>query len=406
MKILKEGYHKMSHSILIIGAGAAGSVVAQKCAQMAQFGEIHLASRRIISCEKVQKQCDKSIHIYELDANIADDVAALIERTQAKLVINMALPYQDLSIMAGCLKAKAHYMDTANYEPEDEAKFEYSWQWNLHEDFKAAGLTAILGCGFDPGVTNAYCQYANTHFFDEIQTIDIVDCNDGDHHQFFATNFNPEINIREITQPGRYYENGEWITIPSMSQSKDIDFPGVGVRKGYCLFHEEMESLVKHIPSIQRIRFWMTFSDHYLSVLNTLEALNLTKIEPVDYEGTPIVPLKFLKSILPTPSSLGSNYQGRTSIGCIITGVKDGKQLTKFIYNNTSHEDAFREFSSQAVSYTTGVPAALGASLIVDGTWQKPGVFNIEQCDVDPFMELLNNNGLAWHCLDLDMGLM
>lgn len=384
--------------LLIIGTGAAGSVTVKKaCRLPGVFSEIHLASRTVSKCKKLQDEFPQIKSIHQLDADITDDVVKVINETNADIVVNMALPYQDLTIMDACLEAGAHYIDTANYEPKDEAKFSYSWQWAYHEKFKEKGLMALLGSGFDPGVTNVFCAYAQKHYVDEIQTIDIVDCNAGDHGHPFATNFNPEINIREITQPGRYYENGQWHQVDPLSVSQDFDFPEVGVKKAYLLFHEEMESLVKHIPTIQRIRFWMTFSESYITHLNVLENVGMTRIDPIKFQGQDIVPLQFLKALLPEPSQLGENYEGKTCIGCKITGLKDGQEKTIMIYNVCDHQTAFSDVQAQAVSFTTGVPSMIGAKLLAQGIWKGQGVFNMEQCDPDPFMDALNEYGLPWH---------
>ena len=389
-------------SVLIIGAGAAGSVVVKKCLMAPDvFTRIHLASRTFSKCEKLKKETGNKITISKVDADNSDEVYNLIIDVKPDLVINMALPYQDLSIMDACLKAKVNYMDTANYEPPNEAKFCYKWQWDYHDRFKEPGITALLGSGFDPGVTNVFCAYAQKHLFDEINYIDIVDCNAGDHGHPFATNFNPEINIREVTQEGKYWENGKWIVIPAMSQSEMIDFPEVGPKKGYLLYHEELESLIQNIKGLKRIRFWMTFSDNYIKHLEVLQNVGMTRIDPIMYEGKEIVPIKFLKELLPEPSSLGENYTGKTSIGCIIEGVKNGKPKKVFIYNVCDHADCYKEVQSQAVSYTTGVPAMIGAMMLLTKKWQGNGVFNIEQFDPDPFMEKLNIHGLPWHIKEL-----
>jgi saccharopine dehydrogenase (NAD+, L-lysine forming) len=388
--------------ILVIGAGAAGSVVVKKCLQQQSiFTDIHVASRRLFKCERLKKECNNAISIYELDADDTDAVYQLLNKTNPKLVINMALPYQDLSIMDACLKANVHYMDTANYEPRDEASFCYKWQWDYQKKFKEKGLIALLGSGFDPGVTNVFCAYAQKHEFDVIKTIDIIDCNDGDHGHPFATNFNPEINIREITQNGKYWNNGKWVHFKALSHSKEFDFPNVGRRKAYLMYHEEIESLAKHIKNVEKIRFWMTFSDQYLTYLNVLQNVGMTGIEAISYEGQKIVPLQFLKAVLPEPSSLGENYQGKTSIGCIISGIKNGKNKSIVIYNNCVHSICYKEVKSQAVSYTTGVPAMIGASLILQNIWIGNGVFNMEEFDPDPFMEELNKCGLPWHIKDI-----
>lgn len=391
--------------VLIIGAGGVSGVVVKKCAMLPEyFSEIHLASRTVSKCEKLQAEVgkDRVVGVYSVDADNVDELVALIEKVQPALVINVALPYQDLPIMDACLATNVHYLDTANYEPKDEAKFEYSWQWAYHERFKEAGLMALLGSGFDPGVTNVFTAYAAKHYFDEIHYLDIVDCNGGDHGQAFATNFNPEINIREITQRGKYWENGEWVETDPISVRKDLDYPGVGVRASYLLFHEELESLVKHFPTIKRARFWMTFGEAYLNHLRVLEGIGMTSIKPIDYNGQQIAPLEFLKAVLPNPGSLAEGYEGLTCIGTYITGIKDGKEKTIFIYNNCDHAACNIEVGAQAVSYTTGVPAMIGASLMLEGTWMKPGVWNMEQFDPDPFMERLNKYGLPWQVVEVD----
>ena len=391
--------------VLIIGAGGVSGVVVKKCAMLPEyFSEIHLASRTVSKCEKLQAEVgkDRVVGVYSVDADNVDELVALIEKVQPALVINVALPYQDLPIMDACLATNVHYLDTANYEPKDEAKFEYSWQWAYHERFKEAGLMALLGSGFDPGVTNVFTAYAAKHYFDEIHYLDIVDCNGGDHGQAFATNFNPEINIREITQRGKYWENGEWVETDPISVRKDLDYPGVGVRASYLLFHEELESLVKHFPTIKRARFWMTFGEAYLNHLRVLEGIGMTSIKPIDYNGQQIAPLEFLKAVLPNPGSLAEGYEGLTCIGTYITGMKDGKEKTIFIYNNCDHAACNIEVGAQAVSYTTGVPAMIGASLMLEGTWMKAGVWNMEQFDPDPFMERLNKYGLPWQVVEVD----
>ncbi|ADN35615.1 Saccharopine dehydrogenase [Methanolacinia petrolearia DSM 11571] len=394
------------HKVLIIGAGGVGSVVVHKCAaQPDVFSEITLASRTCEKCieiaESVRKRTGQKIRIEKVDADSVDELIGLISKTNPSIVINTALPYQDLTIMEACLRTGVSYLDTANYEPPEEAKFEYSWQWAYQEQFTEKGLTAILGCGFDPGVTNLFCAYARDKIFDTIEYIDIVDCNAGDHGHPFATNFNPEINIREITQKGKYWENGEWKYIEPLSESMIIDFPEVGEKKAYLLYHEEEESLVKNIPGLKRIRFWMTFSDEYLTHLRVLRNVGMTGIEPVEFEGHKIIPLKFLKELLPDPSSLSEGYTGKTSIGCIIEGLKDGKRIKKMIYNVCEHEKAHNEVGAQAVSYTTGVPAALGAEMFLRGIWNKPGVWNVEQFDPVPFLEKLGERGLPWKITDL-----
>lgn len=389
--------------ILIIGAGAAGSVVAKKCAMQRDiFLHIHLASRTLEKCEVVQREAASDMTISQLDADDILQTVALIREVSPELVINMALPYQDLPIMDACLETGVHYMDTANYEPKDVAKFEYSWQWAYQESFKEKGILGVLGCGFDPGVTNIFCAYAQKHLFDEIHTIDIVDCNAGDHGKAFATNFNPEINIREVTQRGRYWEKGEWKEIDPLSISKMIDYPEVGPRRSYLIYHEELESLVKHVRGLERIRFWMTFGDEYIKHLDVLQNVGMTRIDPVRYEGVDIVPLQFLKALLPEPSSLAENYHGKTSIGCIFEGIKDGKSRRAMVYNVCDHAKTYAEIKAQAVSYTTGVPAATGAIMLARGLWQGTGVMNVEQFDPDPFLDELARQGLAWHVKELD----
>ncbi|MFA9411093.1 MAG: saccharopine dehydrogenase family protein [Deltaproteobacteria bacterium] len=392
--------------VLIIGAGGVGGVVTHKCADDSDtFSEIVLASRTLSRCEKIQTQVrelrGRDIEIAQVDADDVAQTVALIKRVQAALVINVALPYQDLPLMDACLEAGVDYLDTANYEPPDEAKFEYKWQWDYQGRFESAGIMALLGSGFDPGVTNVFCAYAQKHLFDEIDYVDILDCNGGDHGHPFATNFNPEINIREITQRGRYWENGEWVEIDPMSQSRMFDFPEVGERKAYLLYHEELESLVKHIDGLKRIRFWMTFGDEYLTHLRVLQNVGMTRIDPVEYEGREIVPIQFLKALLPDPSTLGENYTGKTSIGCLIEGRKDGKPRKVFIYNVCDHEESWKEVRAQAVSYTTGVPTMVGAKMMLTRQWRGSGVFNVEQYDPDPFLEELAVRGLPWHVKEL-----
>ncbi|WP_411357914.1 saccharopine dehydrogenase family protein [Pseudidiomarina salilacus] len=391
--------------VLIIGAGGVAGVVVKKCAMLPEyFSEIHLASRTVAKCEKLQEQAgkDRVVGVYQVDADQASEVAALIRKVQPDLVINVALPYQDLPIMDACLETGVHYLDTANYEPKDEAKFEYSWQWAYHERFKEKGIMALLGAGFDPGVTNVFTAYAAKHYFDEIHYLDIVDCNGGDHGQAFATNFNPEINIREITQRGKYWENGEWHETDPISVREDLDYPNVGVRPSYLLFHEELESLVKHFPTLKRARFWMTFGDQYLTHLRVLENVGMTSIQPVEFQGQKIVPLEFLKAVLPNPGSLAEGYTGLTCIGTYVTGLKDGKEKTIFIFNNCDHAACNAEVGAQAVSYTTGVPAMIGASMMLQGHWMKAGVWNMEQFDPDEFMERLNKYGLPWQVVECD----
>lgn len=383
--------------VMIVGAGGVGSVVAHKCNSQPEFTEILLASRTIDKCNSIAQRLNSpKISTAALNADIVEDTVQLLKAFQPDILINVALPYQDLALMEACLVAGVNYLDTANYEPPDKAKFEYSWQWAYRQKFQDAGLTAILGCGFDPGVTGVYTAYALKHYFDEIHYLDIVDCNSGDHGQVFATNFNPEINIREITQRARYYENGEWLEVPALSIHQPIDYPEIGAKESYLLYHEELESLTKNIPTIKRARFWMTFSESYINYLRVLESIGMTRIDPVLYEGKEIIPLKFLKAILPEPASLAENYTGKTSIGCYIRGVKDGKERQYYVYNNCDHAESYQEVGSQAISYTTGVPAVVGALMLVNGFWNKPGVFNVEEFDPDPFMDLVAKLGLPW----------
>lgn len=391
------------HKILIIGAGSAGQVVIKKCLQLPHiFRDIHVASRSLSKLEKLKQDLNNSISVYECDADDTNQVASLLKTIQPKLVINMALPYQDLSIMEACLACGVHYMDTANYEPKDEAKFCYKWQWDYHERFKNAGLIALLGCGFDPGVTNIFSAYAAQELFDEIDTIDIIDCNAGDHGHPFATNFNPEINIREITQRGKYWKDGQWIETDPLSEKKEIFFPEVGNKTAYLMYHEELESLAKHIPNIKQLRFWMTFSQRYLTHLEVLQNVGMTRIDAINYEGKSIVPLQFLKAVLPNPSDLGKNYTGKTCIGCVIQGTIKSEKRTKLIYNICEHQDAYKDCQAQAVGYTTGVPAMIGAKMILENVWTTPGTINVEQCDPIPFMSDLAKYGLPWKVIDYD----
>jgi len=385
--------------VLIIGAGGVGNVVAKKCAQVPEvFSELIIASRTKSKCDKIAAQIDSiPVTTDVVDADYAENVIAILEKYRPFMVINVALPYQDLAIMDACLACGVHYLDTANYEPKDEAKFEYSWQWAYQERFKAKGLMALLGCGFDPGVTGVFTAYANKHYFDQMHYLDIVDCNAGDHGQPFATNFNLEINIREITQNGRFWENGQWVETKPMEIHKAIDYPSIGARESYLLYHEELESLTKNFPTLKRARFWMTFSEAYLKHLEVLGNVGLTSIEPVMYEGKEIIPLQFLQALLPEPSSLGENYTGETSIGCHIKGIAKGKEKSYYIYNNCNHAKVYEEVGAQAVAYTTGVPAMIGAMMMLKGTWMQAGVWNVEQLDPDPFMEQLTIHGLPWH---------
>jgi len=385
---------------LIIGAGGVAQVVVHKCCQNPDiFEEICIASRTKSKCDALKEKLDggpTKIQTAQVDADKTEEVVKLINEFKPDIVINVALPYQDLSIMDACLETKVDYLDTANYEPPETAKFEYKWQWAYREKFEKAGITALLGSGFDPGVTGVFCAYAQKHYFDEIHTIDILDANGGDHGYPFATNFNPEINIREITANGRYWENGEFIETPPLSEKKEYDFDQVGPKDIYLLYHEELESLAQNIKGLKKIRFWMTFSEKYLTHLRVLENVGMTSIEPIMFEGKEIIPLQFLKAVLPDPASLGPRTKGKTNIGCIIQGVKDGKPRNYYVYNICDHQEVYREVGSQAISYTTGVPAVIGAMMILKGLWKKPGVYNVEEFDPDPFMEELNKQGLPW----------
>lgn len=384
--------------VLIIGAGGVGRVVASKCADNPDvFSEILLASRTKSKCDVIAREVGKGrIQTAQLDADNVMETVALINQFKPELVINVALPYQDLNIMDACLETGVNYLDTANYEPRDVAKFEYSWQWAYHDRFKEKGIMAVLGCGFDPGVTSIYTAYAAKHHFDEMHTLDIVDCNAGDHGKAFATNFNPEINIREITQKGRYYENGQWIETEPHEIKKALNYPNIGPKNSYVIYHEELESLVKNFPSLKRARFWMTFGDEYLTHLRVIQNIGMARIDAVKYKGVDIIPLEFLKEVLPNPGDLGENYTGETSIGCRIRGVKDGKEKTYYVWNNCQHQQAYEETGTQGVSYTTGVPAMLGAMMVLTGKWSGKGVFNVEEFNPDPFMERIGKFGLPW----------
>ena len=392
--------------VLIIGAGGVGTVVAHKVAQNPEvFTEVMLASRTKSKCDAIAQAIGGGrIQTAQVDADSVEDLIKLFNSFKPELVINVALPYQDLTIMDACLECGVNYLDTANYEPKDEAKYEYSWQWAYKDRFEKAGLTAILGCGFDPGVTSVFTAYAAKHHFDELHTLDIVDCNAGDHGKAFATNFNPEINIREVTQKGKYWENGQWVETEPHEIHKPLNYPNIGPKESYVIYHEELESLVKNFPTLKRARFWMTFGQEYLTHLRVIQNIGMARSDPIIYNGVEIVPIQFLKAVLPDPGELGENYTGETSIGCRITGVKDGKERTYYIYNNCSHEAAFKETGMQGVSYTTGVPAMIGAMMFFKGIWRKPGVFNVEEFNPDPFMEQLNKQGLPWHELfDVDL---
>lgn len=388
--------------VVIIGVGGVGTVVAHKVAQnISVFESVTLASRTKSKCDALAQTLKAKYGVQfetdSVDADNVDEIVALFRRHNPELVINVALPYQDLAIMDACLICGVNYLDTANYEPKDEAHFEYSWQWAYKKRFEDAGLTAILGCGFDPGVSGVYTAYAAKHHFKEMQYLDIVDCNAGNHHKAFATNFNPEINIREITQKGRYYQDGKWVETGALEIHKPLTYPNIGPKESYLMYHEELESLVKNYPTIKRARFWMTFGQEYLTHLRVIQNIGMARIDEVEYNGVKIVPLQFLKAVLPNPKDLGENYEGETSIGCRIKGIgKDGKELTYYVYNNCSHHDAYIETGMQGVSYTTGVPAMIGGMMFLTGKWKKAGVWNVEEFDPDPFMEQLNKQGLPW----------
>ncbi len=387
--------------VMIIGCGGVASVAIHKCCQNSDvFTELCIASRTVSKCDalkaKLQPRTKTKITTAQVDANDVDALIELLRKEKPEVVLNLALPYQDLTIMDACLATKVHYVDTANYEPEDTAKFEYKWQWDYRERYEKAGITALLGSGFDPGVTSVFSAYALKHYFDEINYIDILDCNAGDHGYPFATNFNPEINIREVSAKGSYWEDGHWVETEPMEIKRVYDFPEIGKKDMYLLHHEEIESLALNIPGIKRIRFFMTFGESYLTHLKCLENVGMTSIEPILFEGKEIVPLQFLKAVLPDPSSLGPRTKGKTNIGCIFIGKKDGKEKKLYIYNTCDHQECYKEVGSQAVAYTTGVPAMIGAMMVLTGTWRKPGVYNMEEFDPDPFMDALNRWGLPW----------
>jgi len=389
--------------VLIIGAGGVGGVVTHKCAQHPEvFSEILLASRNEAKCKAIAAQLDRPIQTAQVDADSVDELVKLIESFKPDVLIHVALPYQDLTIMEACLKTGVPYLDTANYEHPDEAKFEYKEQWAFQDRYAEAGNMATLGCGFDPGMTNIYCAYAQKNLFDEIHRIDILDANGGDHGYPFATNFNPEINIREITAKGRYWEKGEWKETDPLAVKRKFDFDGIGEKDIYLLYHEELESLSQNIKGLERIRFWMTFSEKYITHLKVLENVGMTRIEPITVNGTEIAPLEFLKAVLPDPASLGPRTKGKTNIGIIADGIKDGKRRKVYIYNICDHEACYAEVQSQAISYTTGVPAVTGAMLMLEGIWKGAGVFNVEQLDPDPFMARIGEMGLPWQVVELD----
>ena len=410
----------MNRKLLVIGCGGVAAVAIQKCCQNSEmFPELVLASRTVEKCDalvaSLKGKTDTVLSTAKVDADNVQEVVALIRRVQPYAVLNVALPYQDLTIMEACLSCGVHYIDTANFEPENtedpawrkvydkrveeegfSALFDYSWQWAYAEKFEKAGLTALLGTGFDPGVTSVFVSYAKKHYFDRIDTVDILDCNGGDHGYAFATNFNPEINLREVSAPGSYWEDGKWVEIPAMSIKREYDFPEVGKKDMYLLHHEEIEALGKHFPEIKRIRFFMTFGQSYLTHMKCLENVGMLSTTPIDFQGTKIVPIQFLKALLPDPASLGPRTKGKTNIGCVISGEKDGKPKTIFIYNVCDHEACYRELGSQAISYTTGVPAMIGAALVLEGSWRNPGVFTTDEFDPDPYMDMLNKWGLPW----------
>lgn len=394
--------------VVIIGAGGVGNVVAQKCAQLPEtFSDIILASRTLSKCDdiahSVKQSTGQTIRTAKVDADNVAELSDFLKLEKPFMVINVALPYQDLTIMDACLNAGVHYMDTANYEPLDTAKFEYKWQWAYQKKFKEAGLTALLGSGFDPGATNVFTTHLAKHYFDEIHYLDIIDVNGGDHGYPFATNFNPEINIREVSAECRHYENGEFVTTPAMSKKAQFSCPeDVGTYNIYRMYHEELESLSKHYPTLKRAQFWMSFSDNYLKHLEVLENVGMTGIEPIEYNGQSIVPIQFLAKLLPDPSTLGPRTKGKTCIGAVVQGIKDGKQKTYYCYQICDHQQCYQEVQSQAISYTTGVPAMIGAKMMIEKHWLEPGVFNIEQFNPDPFMEAMNNYGLPWKVIELD----
>lgn len=393
-------------TVLIIGAGGVSRVVTKKCAMNSDvFSKIVLASRTKSKCDQIAAEIKESLHVNietaAIDADDVDALVALIEKVKPALVLNIALPYQDLTIMDACVKTKVPYLDTANYEHPDLAKFEYKEQWARDNAFKEAGIMALLGSGFDPGVTNVFCAYAQQYLFDSIESIDILDCNAGDHGYAFATNFNPEINLREVSSKGRYWEEGKWIETEPVSVKMVWDYPEVGPKDSYLLYHEELESLVQNIKGLKRIRFFMTFGQSYLTHMKCLENIGMLRIDEVEHKGMKIVPIEFLKTLLPDPASLGSRTVGFTNIGCVFEGLKDGKKRKIYIYNVCDHQACYRETGAQAVSYTTGVPAMIGAKLMLEGTWSGKGVFNMEQFDAKPFMDELNVQGLPWKIIEM-----
>jgi len=398
----------MSKRVLIIGAGGVSNVVVHKCVMNSEvFGHITLASRTLSKCEAIAKDikacCGVDVDTRSVNADSVEELVALIDDVKPDIVINVALPYQDLAIMDACIATKVDYLDTANYEHPSLAKFEYKLQWERDAAFEEAGIMGLLGSGFDPGATNIFCAYAQKHYFDEIHTIDILDCNAGDHGYAFATNFNPEINLREVSANGRYWENGEWIETKPMEIMQVWDYPEVGQKDSYLLYHEELESLVKHIKGLQRIRFFMTFGASYLKHMEVFQNVGMLGIEPIEHQGQRIIPIEFLKTLLPDPASLGPRTKGKTNIGIVAEGIKDGIKKKIYIYQVKDHEECYAEVKSQGVSYTTGVPAMIGAKLILEGVWKKEGVWNMEQLDPDPFMEELNKQGLPWQIIELEV---
>lgn len=393
-------------TVLIIGAGGVANVVVHKCAQDKNlFSKIVLASRTVSKCNAiaadVQKRTGVTVETRQIDADNVPELVNLIREVKPDLVMNIALPYQDLHIMDACLECGVDYLDTANYEPPETAKFEYKWQWAYQDKFKDKGIKALLGSGFDPGVTNVFTAYIKKHLLDEITELDIIDANAGDHGLPFATNFNPEINIREVTAPARHWENNSWVETPALSNKRSFDFPQIGAKNIYLMYHEELESLVKHFPEIKVARFWMTFSDNYLNHLQVLQNVGMTSIEPIIYEGREIIPIQFLRAVLPDPASLGARTKGKTCIGCVAKGTKDGKAKTVYVYQICDHEECYKEVGSQAISYTTGVPAMVGAKMLLEGKWNGQGVFNMEQFDPDPFLAELGQWGLPWEVKEL-----
>ncbi len=392
----------MNEGILIIGAGGVGRVVTHKAVQnLDAFKKITLASRTLSKCEQIQKEVGGKIDIAKVNADSVDELTELVGRVKPFMVLNIALPYQDLTIMEACLRTGVHYLDTANYEHPDTAKFEYKLQWAYDEKYKQKEIMALLGSGFDPGVTNVFCAYAQKHYFDEIHYIDILDCNAGDHGYPFATNFNPEINLREVSAKGRYWEDGKWIETEPLAIKQVWDYPQIGPKDSYLMYHEEMESLVKHIKGLKRIRFFMTFGESYLTHMRCLENVGMLRIDEIEVDGCKVVPLHVLKALLPDPATLGERTKGKTNIGIVAEGIKEGKKRKIYIYNVCDHQEAYKETGAQAVSYTTGVPAMIGAKLMVEGVYKGKGVYNVEELDPDPFMDELNKQGLPWHIKEL-----